>query len=421
MTRLLLSKYNKRRGQLASMVALVTACFVAANVQADTSVSNLPQSSSFQYHGAFTQGAFHTSDNNFYGQSDDDISFDFTELSLNASYKLLPNIRLAGQVLYRQAGATSDDVVIDYLFVDGNFYSSEETNAGLRLGRVKNPYGLYNDARDIAFTRPGILLAQSIYPDTLRDLFVSTDSLMFYANHFTDSGQWSLELGVGKPRVDKLANLDLDGVDDEEVLLGRLLFEDSSERWRVAFSAMRGELSFLFDVSADLGLPPMPPIKTPIVFDLYLLSLQYNWHDWTFSGEYQLSMAGSDSPGVEIPSRFGPMFIDLDFEENGEAYYLQAEKRLSAQWTALARFDVDYSEKDDRSGEAYAQQRGGEAYSRYSKDYTLGLRWNFRSDMMLNFEYHNIEGASWLPLLDNPDGPSSKYWDMVAVTFSYRF
>lgn len=50
----------------------------------------------FTWNGVFTQGLFHTDHNNLYGQSERDVSLDYTEFSLNASYNFPDNLRLSG-------------------------------------------------------------------------------------------------------------------------------------------------------------------------------------------------------------------------------------------------------------------------------------------------------------------------------------
>ena len=365
----------------------------------------------FQYNGVFTQGAVYTSDNNFYGQSDDSISFDFTELSLNASYRVSPRIRLAGQVLYRHAGDISDEADIDYLFVDAELFSSPDASVGVRVGRVKGPTGFYNDARDVAFTRPGVFLPQSIYPDNSRDLMLSAESVVFYSNHFTDNGQWNIELGAGKPRLDTFGEVEVKDAKDDNVIVSRVIYEEGGGVWRAGFSTVQGK------VSAEFLLPGFPPLQADGQLTLYLLSLQYNWFDWTFTSEYWQRTTELENLVV-----FGTP-VDLNIKETGESYYIQAERRITPAWSAIARWDVDYIDKNDRSGnkDPLPPLLGSPGYGQYTKDYTLGLRWDIQQNMMLNVEYHNIEGASWLSQLDNPEGPTSKFWDMVSIAFSYRF
>lgn len=61
----------------------------------------------------------------------------------------------------------------------------EHGKLGVRLGRVKNPFALYNETRDVIWTRPGVLLPQSIYFDALalRQPEISSDGGILYGRY----------------------------------------------------------------------------------------------------------------------------------------------------------------------------------------------------------------------------------------------
>ncbi len=56
-----------------------------------------------QLHGFLSQGYVKTSDNRFFGPSDDS-SWDFREIGANLSYQPRPDLLFAGQLLSRTAG-----------------------------------------------------------------------------------------------------------------------------------------------------------------------------------------------------------------------------------------------------------------------------------------------------------------------------
>ncbi|MBA3493883.1 MAG: hypothetical protein H0T87_07170, partial [Gammaproteobacteria bacterium] len=120
----------------------------------------------FQVHGFLSQGYILTTNNNFFGSSERGGSLDFTEIGVNASWTPLPRLQFAAQGLFRRAGAGHDsDFELDFGLMDYAVVSTADRQLGFRLGRIKNPLGLYNDTRDVAFTRPSILLPESIYLD----------------------------------------------------------------------------------------------------------------------------------------------------------------------------------------------------------------------------------------------------------------
>ena len=154
-------------------------------------------------HGFFTQNAIHTSDNNMYGHSKNSVSTDFTEAAVNFYYSPFEKMSFSFQTLYRNAGKIDNDSVdLDYGFIDLMLNDYESGNYGLRLGRIKNPLGLYNETRDVAFTTPSIILPQGIYYDRSRALLRASDGAQLYLEHRIDSDNISLKLNYGKPRND---------------------------------------------------------------------------------------------------------------------------------------------------------------------------------------------------------------------------
>ena len=151
-----------------------------------------------QIHGFASQGVVHTSDNHWFGDSTN-TSFDLTELGLNGSFQLNPKVLFSAQVLSRRAGEMYDgEPSLDYALGDFTFVSAPDRRLGVRVGRIKNPLGLYNETRDVPFTRPTIFLPQVVYYDNLRNLILSSDGLMLYGESFQPWGNLSLTFGGGQ-------------------------------------------------------------------------------------------------------------------------------------------------------------------------------------------------------------------------------
>ena len=86
---------------------------------------------------------FHTDKNNIYGETQDDISLDYTELSINGSYNFPYSTRLSGQTIYRHAGSqvlAAYGLNLDYLKLDKTLFQDETHMFGIRLGqKTKDP------------------------------------------------------------------------------------------------------------------------------------------------------------------------------------------------------------------------------------------------------------------------------------------
>ncbi|MBV1876776.1 MAG: hypothetical protein KUG79_03945 [Pseudomonadales bacterium] len=379
------------------------------------------------YSFVINQGLVATSDNNFYGDSDDSISFQYTELSANGSYKINSHFRVAGQVLYRRAGETSDSVDIDYLFIDSQIFGSEAFNLGINLGRFKNPIGLYNDTRDVAFTRPGVFLPQGIYPDALRDIYISSDGALAYANLFRALGQWHIELAYGAPRLEEFGDFIPKSIDisDAKILLGRIIYEHDLGRWQLGLSYIRQTS----DLSADnlnalsLPLPLTSPIRGDEQLEQYLFTAQYNHNTWTLTSEYARTSAGLSASPFSFASPAPPfdlVTVNLSTDFETESYYFQLQKQLNDRWSSLLRWDVLEPNKGNQPA-SFGNVSFGYIDSTKTEDLTLGLRWKIADSMMLSTEYHYIEGFAWVSPEDNLDVDLKSPWHMIALSFSYRF
>jgi hypothetical protein len=375
---------------------------------------NLPQN--LQIHGFASQGWLKSSDNNnVFGESSSGSgSFDFRELGLNASMRPLPKLQFSAQMLSRTAGEGSPgNIRLDYGFIDYTFFSNETNQAGIRLGRMKNPIGLYNDTRDVPFTRPSILLPQSIYFDRTRKLAIAADGAHLYGEYRSDMGDISFQIGTVRPLVR--------GAETEAAVflrefpghlapelsyVGRVNYELDGGRLRFGISATQLNMGYSPGSGDMLNAGSIQ--FTPVVF-----SAQYNAESWSLTSEYALRPIKYKNFGV------GP--LDLSFI--GESYYLQGVYRFTPDWEAIVRYDVLYTDSNDRSGRKWAAERPGrDAHNRFAKDITVGLRWNITPEFMLRAEYHHVNGTGWLSTLDNSNASGlSQHWGLFTVLGSYRF
>jgi hypothetical protein len=365
--------------------------------------SFLPES--VQMHGFASLGYFNTMDNNFFGdtkQGSGDI--DFWELGINGSWHPLPNLQLSMQVVSRKAGETDDGGLrIDYGFLDYSFVSDVDKLLGVRLGRVVYPFGLYGDTRDMPFTRPSILLPQSIYFDKTRQLSLSGDGGQLYGESRTQYGDFFVQVVGSQPRVD-----DSDLKEDITNSFGGELHGDASWGGRLIYEKDGGAIRFAISAyQLNVDIDPqgrIGPIPRKLKFEPLIFSAQYNAERWSLTGEY-----ASRSTQLQPISSF-----------TGESFYIQGIYRITSQWEAIVRYDVLYWDKDDRDGKDYEAVFGVPAHSRFAKDWTVGVRWDVTPTFMLRAEYHNVDGTGWLSRLDNPQG-TKQHWNLFAFLAAYRF
>jgi hypothetical protein len=372
----------------------------------------------FQVHGFLSQGYILTTNNNLFGSSERGGSLDFTEIGVNASWVPRPNLQLAVQFLSRRAGeATENEPEFDFGLLDYTAVATEERRLGVRLGRVRLPFGLYNDTRDVAFTRPSIFLPQSIYFERSRELAISVDGIMFYGEERSAWGKLALELGPVLFRVAEenseiaILGRDFPGeLDNRWSFAGRLTYSTPSEALRLAVTGLRLEADYnprFPRLAFPKELGPGKNLFKPLIF-----SAQYNAESWSLTGEYARRPIQQEG--------FSPAF---DFDFVGESYYIQGIYRIDPRWEMVLRYDVFFANVDDRDGTKFEAATGRPSHLQFAKDWTVGVRYNITPSLMARAEYHNVYGGTvFLFPQDNPDESAlNKKWDIFALLFSYRF
>jgi hypothetical protein len=389
----------------ASALALV----FSVQAQSDNSVLD-----TLQVHGFLSQALTITDENDFFGSSSQGAgSFEYTEIGLNASLRPHQDVLLAAQVLSRRAGGNSSDALptLDYGLVDYQLISNQQRTFGVQLGRFKNPFGFYNQTRDVAFTRPSILLPQSIYFDRTRSLGLSGDGISLYHEERLANGLLRTQLGIGQAQAgsDLRSTLRLEDVpgtlEPRESVIGQIRYEHDGGRIVAAVSAAEAKARF------DSNTPQQPDLTfrfRPIVF-----SLQYNEEYWSLTSEFALR-----------PTKLGGLENRFVNDVTGESWYVQYARRFADDWQWLVRYDSLISNRADRSGKSFEESTGGTvpAHTQFAEDITLGLQWTPHPRIMLAGEYHHVDGTGWLPVRDNTDSAqTSRRWNMWLFQLSLRF
>lgn len=373
----------------------------------------------FQLHGFLTQGLFNSSGNNIFGQSDSGISLGQTEIGINASYQLNDRLRFAAQGLYRRAGDVDPGSLrLDYGLVDFTLFSDDSSTVGLRGGRVKTPYGLYNETRDVAFTHPTIMLPQGIYFDRSRALMLASDGVGFYAQQRTSFGDFNLKINYGMAQNDfseiktiVLAAPDARGkFDSEPSFAAQLSYEINGGEYIFAVSYLDQEFQYTalpgeFSFGGKLPIGNSTTHIHPLLF-----SAQYNGEDFTLTGEY--SYRWNDFGNFHPFG--GGKFIT-------ESWYLEASYRIMPKLQATVRYDTITIDKDDRAGDG-AAFLGFPRSTNYAKDWVFALRYDITPSWMVRAEYQLVHGTAWLMQADNPvPGDNVQDWDLYGLQLSFKY
>lgn len=373
-----------------------------------------------QVRGFLSQGYTWTSSNNFFGHSETG-SPNFTELGANLRIEASRWLDLAAQGIYRHAGKVENRVQLDFALADLTVLTEEHYAFHLRGGRVKNPFGLYNETRDVAFTRPSILLPQGIYFDRSRSLFLSSDGGQIFIENYAPWGDLSLAINIGMPRnQNDEIEASIFGFNapgrlqaNRPMYLGQLRYEYNAGELIFALSYADAELEYNAG-SGDLValLLAETQFKTGTIHSRPLVfSAQYNGERISLTGEYMIQFN-------EVQN----FSADFDRSLTSESWYIQGQYRIHDRLQAIARYDAHFVDRTNRNGKNLGLEPFRPRHAAFAKDWMVGLRWEITPSWMVSTEYHNITGTAWLPFKDNPNpNKNRENWHMVLGLIAFRF
>lgn len=379
---------------------------------AEEQPASLPSFDDLKWHGFLSQGYVNTDKNNFLGSSTDG-SLKFSEAGLNASWKPLTSLQVSGQVLYKQLGEYKPrGTRLDYAILDWRVLDTYEYGGGFRIGRLKNNIGFFNETRDVAATRPSILLPESIYVDYLRDIIHSSDSVGAYGHLEIDQGTLLFSANYGKSifnedTISAIVQSPTKGdLNNDRALSAKLSYEAGSGAWRTAVSY----IEFGADFDAGSGESTRFLFDGEINVKQVVFSLALNWESWQFISEYQNRTY--ESLGVR----------GVDFKVDGVSYYQHLAYAFTPSLKGYFRHDTVYQDKNDKKGHSFALHSGQPAHNSFAKDVTLGFSYAPSFEWSFSLEVHHINGTHWLPLMENPT-PSEQHqrWNMLLTQVAYRF
>lgn len=369
-----------------------------------------------QFHGFMSQGLFHSSGNNVYGSSRDGVSAGSTEVGLNVIYQPLNNLHFAAQGLYQRAGAitgNAGEFSLDFAFIDFSFLNFESGNVGVRGGRIKHPWGLYNETRDVAFTHPTIFLPL-LYFERSRKVMLSMNGGQVYTNYNTDFGNINFKFSYGMVNADS-RNLLL-AITNNPLVPGRLKAKPSFVT-QLSYELMEGR--YIVAVSyADVNMG----YTSDITFDPYA-ALDVNMRPLNFSAQYNGEKFNLTSEYTLRWNSFsGARSVQTDAAPISQYWYVQAGYRVLDNLMFTLRYDDMVQNTSDPRGHIFHHLTGLPAHITFAQDIVLGVRWDITPSWMLRMEYHQVHGAASISLIDNPEVNNLALdWNIYAMQLAYRF
>jgi len=412
-------------------------------------------------HGFITQGYILSSDNNFFGPTSGDGSFEFNERGINFSSEVSDRLRLGLQVFSRDFGTLgNNEVTIDWAYAD---YAFTEW-ANFKAGKVKLVHGLYNTSRDVDMLRTSVFLPQSVYNEGWRDSINAMNGFEFYGyapagragsfEYHLQGGVMDLkddgaEVRLLEDQIPAWMNMNVTSTEINHTVATGFLWETPLDGLRVGASGW--QLDFDAPFTMDLTEFGIAVGKTELGIEESLMevtqtgwttSLEYAIGDFVFATEYNrinYELFGkSPYPGLRGD-------VDKDFDSEG--YYGMVTYRF-CDWFELGTYYSEYyANRNDKDGKSAAQtwtngkfgpgtEGGyppGQEHRAYLKDIALSLRFDITENWIFKVEGHKMRGgAIMLNSDDNTaeypstlmplDGPSYvKNWELYTAKVSYNF
>ncbi|MEY4549305.1 MAG: hypothetical protein RL685_5500 [Pseudomonadota bacterium] len=353
-----------------------------------------------EIHGFVSQGYIRSISNNYLTRTDSSRgSFEFAELGINFTQPLSDNLRAGIQLFSRDLGALGNYAIkADWFYLDFRWADW----LGVRAGRTKLPFGLYNESNDVDAARVPILLPQSTYPIGSRDYLLAQTGVELYGRLSSGSlGALDYRLYGGTIFLDRDSVTNPEGqvlqVGVPYIFGGRLLWETPLEGLRLGGSAQKLRID-------AAGVQNGTPLEAKLPVTLWVASLEYAADALTLAVEYGRWHAERTT---SIPDLVPRMVVDE------ERAYAMASLRVTDWLEPGAYYALYFPSIKDRTGTA-AQLH----------DVALSLRFDLQAHWLFKLEGHYMVGTAGVsPLLNTTLAgatPLERNWGLfLAKTTAY--
>jgi hypothetical protein len=356
--------------------------------------------SPLQVHGFVSQGFLLTSDNDYLADGSSRGSFEFTEVGLNFTLPATDRLTLGLQIFAQKLGTRGDfRGVLDWYYLDYHWRDW----LGVRAGRVKLPFGLYNDTADIDAARTAVLLPQSIYPAENRDFLLAQTGIELYGYKTVGpAGALDYRAYVGTIFVDARQQpgspLTVVNLDVPYVAGGRLLWLPlDGLRLGATLQFLRLDTNLLTPAS-----PSVVSVKIPV--RQWVASAEYQLKDLLLAAEYSRWRVKAESSN---PSLFP------ESATTSERLYLLASYRLTPWLQAGGYYSRLVPNVDGRTFPAGIQH-----------DFALTARFDVNRYWLIKVEGHYLRGTAALSSTLNDNLPLSSLasdWALLALKTTAYF
>jgi hypothetical protein len=363
-----------RVGSFVAGIVLSTSAAPVAAQELLVQVGPVP----IEIHGFASQGFILTTSNDYIAADTTRGSFQLSEAGINFTAQLTDKLRLGLQLFAQNFGLVGNyDITADWFYLDYRWRDW----FGVRAGRLKVPFGLYNEVNDIDSARVPVLLPQSFYPLQARSfLFAQTGIELYGFARSRLAGALEYRLYAGTIFIDA----DLLNPPDGSVRLqlnvplavgSRVVWETPVPGLRLAGSVLAVRLDVLAFAAG---------MTIPITNESLLAagSLEYSLHPLTLTAEYSRWRSQQDSP---LPTSV--------FDTVSERMYAMVSLVATSWLQTSVYYALHFPDIANRAGAPNRQH-----------DVALTLRFDVNQHWLIKLEAHYMDGTAGLvnPLRVNP-------------------
>jgi len=415
---------------LRNKILLLFLILLTTSIFAQGTLDNL------SIHGFVSRGYLKTTNNNYLLADSKDGSLEYGEATL--SFMAMPSSKLGiGAQLYARDFGSDDNffVIIDWAYGDYRWYDY----LGFRVGRFKNATSLYSKIRDIDITRVPILLPQSVYDESGRDLALAIDGVGLYGripvsglgdfeyeasyggyNIFNQRSKLfteqyytiSSDLAASMAGIPGILSANSIGESNakakvEDVMVVNLTWHTPLQGFKTGFSYNTSKFKWAFESNIQMLFPspdPTNPTHIEVVQTIPVLG-DFDIGTKTFFGEWQFNkftLAGEYRKYV-IEGITTMDITESDIRIPRESYYGMGAYQFNSWFALSGYYSVFYSNSDDKDGDLLVAA-GKPDYYAWQKDLCFTARFDLTQNWIFKMEYHAINGAGQLSQDFNADG-----------------
>lgn len=369
-------------------------CFVAGPAAAQDAAGEPPPAPegaspsdpwAVQVHAFVSQGYIKTTDNNYLAKSEGRGSTEFAEAGINVTKAIGDRLRLGVQLFTRDLGPIGNyDAKFDWFYLDYRLADY----LGFRAGRVKIPFGLYNEISDIDAARVTILMPQSVYGTRNRDyLLAQTGAELYGYLPVGAAGALDYRLYGGTIYVDvsPRATVTVQDINIPYVAGGRLMWETPLPGLRVggSFQALRLD----FTVSPPPNLPmPVAGGSGHVMVVQWLGSAEYIGEHLLLAAEYGRWHTNLESNTALVPPA----------RTTQERFYVMGAYRLRPWVTPGLYVSALYPNVDNRDGEKMVNGMPAPGRAAYQHALAATVRFDITANWLFKLEMHGMHGTAEL-------------------------